>query len=367
MSDKGGIGYDKKMGRYYVSWYHGGKTHKIWFYNGIPMHARDTAERLRSVMRGDEERGVFRIEKFINSRSEVSPFIDKWLENVISKKAPSTHDYYSRLMEKHVKPFFDARRVSLQEIDYGLLMELKFGLTLAESSQYTLFKVIKSFMLYAQKIGRIQAMPVFPGADDYNIDEKPIQWLPEDRQAKVIEAIPEKHQPIFWFLKYHLRRPAEACALHKSDFDGEMFVVHRTFSRGILMNRTKTKHITYLPCVEAYKPILREYRQREYQMSSPYFFVNPDGKTDGQHYTVERLRRYWNKACKKVGEDIQFYSGTKHSSASQLINEYWMNQHDVQLALNCSPNTVSKYAKVEVSARAAVLNKAFKTKIRKAK
>ena len=81
-----------------------------------------------------------------------------------------------------------------------------------------------------------------------------------------------------------------------------------------------------------------------------------------KHYTAENLRRIWNRACVKVGEHIKFYSGTKHSSASQLINEYGMNKFDLQLAMDCSSNTVNSYANVEVSARKAILDKAFRNK-----
>ena len=46
----------------------------------------------------------------------------------------------------------------------------------------------------------------------------------------VIGAIPLRDQPIFWWLKYTLRRPAEAMALLKEDFKDGMFTVHRSFS-----------------------------------------------------------------------------------------------------------------------------------------
>ena len=74
----------------------------------------------------------------------------------------------------------------MNEIDYDMLMELKASLTLLENSQRTLFKIIKHGLLYAKKTDRIQELPVFPSADDYDIEEKPIQWLPENRQVGVV-------------------------------------------------------------------------------------------------------------------------------------------------------------------------------------
>ena len=79
----------------------------------------------------------------------------------------------------------------------------------------------------------------------YNIVDPIIKWLPEEQQIKVINAIPEEHQPIFWWLKYHLRRPSEAAALHRCDYDKEQdaFIIRRTFSNNQLVQHTKTHKI----------------------------------------------------------------------------------------------------------------------------
>ena len=42
------------------------------------------------------------------------------------------------------------------------------------------------------------------------------------------------------------------------------------------------------------------------------------------------------------------------------MNEYGMNKHDVQIALDCSMGTVNSYARAEVSARKAILDRAVK-------
>ena len=84
-------------------------------------------------------------------------------------------------------------------------------------------------------------MPLFPEEKKYNIVDPIIKWLPEERQIKVIRAIPEIHQPIFWWLKYHLRRPSEAMALHRCDYDKDQdgtdaFVFKSDFGRSTLLN-----------------------------------------------------------------------------------------------------------------------------------
>ena len=93
-------------------------------------------------------------------------------------------------------------------------------------------------------------MPLFPEAKKYNIIDPIIKWLPEERQLKVIKAIPEEHQPIFWWLKYHMRRPSEAMALQKIDYDKgqDAFIIRRTFSAGKMIEQTKTKRQHLIPC-----------------------------------------------------------------------------------------------------------------------
>lgn len=78
----------------------------------------------------------------------------------------------------------------------------------------------------------------------------------------------------------------------------------------------------------------------------------------GKHYSHRMLSDLWKNACKRVGESIGLYTGLKHSSCSQLINEYGYSIHDVQMATDHSRlDSVKKYAKVELSARKAILEK----------
>jgi hypothetical protein len=44
-------------------------------------------------------------------------------------------------------------------------------------------------------------------------------------------------------------------------------------------NRTKGKKVHYIPCVDAFKPIAEVVRRGKGWLSSPFFFVNTNGKT----------------------------------------------------------------------------------------
>lgn len=77
---------------------------------------------------------------------------------------------------------------------------------------------LHAFLDYAKRSRRIVAMPSFPKKNAYQLVPVKIIWFPEARQLAILEKISEEHQPIFYFLKYHLRRPTEAMALKREDF-----------------------------------------------------------------------------------------------------------------------------------------------------
>jgi len=142
------------------------------------------------------------------------------------------------------------------------------------------------------------------------------------------------------------------------DFDGESFIIRRSFSNKQLIERTKTGQIHYVPMVDEFRPYLDRMRKRTNHILSHFFFVNPSSKMPGKHYSHRMLSDLWKKACKKVGESISLSPGLKHSSCSQLINEYGYSIHEVQMATDHARlDSVKKYAKVELSARKAILEK----------
>jgi integrase len=182
--------------------------------------------------------------------------------------------------------------------------------------------------------------------------------LPEDRQIKIIEAIPIEHQPIFWWLKYHLRRPSEAMALHRDYLKEEgAFHIRRTFSAKQLIEQTKTKWQHLIPCHSDFKKIMLKMPVR---IDSPYFFVNPNGKLAEKHYQHDYLVDLWHRACQKVGEDIPMYSGFNHSSYSQYINEKGYSLDQVQMITDhACRGSVKRYAAVQLEAKRRLLEGKF--------
>jgi integrase len=359
---KGSIGYAANVNRWYVAWYDetAQKTRKIYKYKGQYLYDRRIAEKLLSVMQGDAENGTFFIEKYTHAECDVIPYLRKWLESVKGTLSPATYKDYRNSIENHLVPFFQSRNIELQEIQYDTLMELLVGINRDGKGKLNVMYCLHACLDYAWRSRRISIVPPFPKRKAYNIVEPVIEWLPSERQEKVIAAIPLEHQPIFWWLKYHLRRPSEAMALHKEDFNNGEFIVSRGFSDKQEVDRTKTGEIHRVPMVSEFGPYIEieQGKQKKYGIISPYFFIHSNGKKEGKHYTSGNMNALWKAACKKTGENIEMYAGLKHSTASQLINECGYNMHDVQIAGDWARlDSVKKYSKVEVSARLAILEK----------
>ncbi|MFZ2630907.1 MAG: tyrosine-type recombinase/integrase [Desulfosalsimonadaceae bacterium] len=165
---------------------------------------------------------------------------------------------------------------------------------------------------------------------------------------KIIDAIPEADRPIFLFLKYHLRRPSEACVLKWGDFDeiNQTFIVRRSLSARTIVESTKTKAIHVIPCHGDFLPVLKKLRGVH---PGPYIFVNVRSRFESKRYAIESLNVIWKKACADAGETIDLYSGLKHSSYSQFINEKGLTMGQLQIITDhANIESTKKYAKVEM-------------------
>jgi site-specific recombinase XerD len=346
----GSVHFKADRRQWVVAWSWEGKRHQISRYKGRLMEQTSTnkercqgyrdAQRLLHQMQGDVENGVFRIERFTGKRwTDIIPFLDQWLETKANKK-PATIALYRNFIRNHIKPFFEQHPIQLHEVQLDTLDALRMSLDMNPWSAYLCMSTFKQVLNYAWRSKRIPEVPPFPRKSEYQIQDKPIRWLSSDRQNKVLESIPDEHNPIFLFLKYHLRRPAEAMAMQKTDYNrfNSSFAIRRSISADVVVEATKTGAVHIVPCHAAFKghveKILRE------DANSPFLFVNRLARTPGKRYTHKALALIWRKACKAANEPyIELYAGLKHSSMSQYINEKGLMLAELQM--------ISRHAKIE--------------------
>jgi integrase len=363
---KGSIFYHKNRGYWVVRWYdtltH--RAYNIYAYQGDKMWDRRYAVKLLSIMQArweQHQRGecTFRIEEFTKSGwTDVIEYYELWMKNVTEPGCkPATIKGYWSYFRNWIRPYFERHPVRLHEIQLDTLTGLLNSITLSGKGKYNVMNAFHSMMDYAWRSRRIKQMPPFPKKEKYDIIEPEIRALPEDRQMSVIYAIPEADRPIFLFLKYHLRRPSEACALNWADYDqiNRVFTIRRSVSARRVVKSTKTRAVHFIPChpdFEAYMDALKP------SDIDDYIFKNPRGRMPGKRYTIESLNVLWKKACAATGEDIDLYSGLKHSSCSQYVNEKGLSIYDLQeLTDHARLESVKRYAKVSMARKKEMMRR----------
>jgi len=352
----------KQRDRFVVGVWWRGKQHKITRYKGEPMYHPSIARKCLAVIQGDYENhlaglGSFRIEKYTGKGwTDAIEFFEQWLE-VKAKKKPATVKGYRSYFRCWIKPFFEKYPVMLHEIELDTLDKLLDYIKLSGKGKANVMNCFHGFMDYAWRSKRIPEIPPFPKKEDYGIIEPTIKWLSTERQMAIINAIPDIHRPIFLWLKYHYRRPAEACALMWEDYDAinEVFVVRRSISARRTIESTKTGCEHIVPCHPLYRHVIKGLTVR----LGCNIFQNPHARRPSKRYSNESLNILWRKACESVGERIDLYSGLKHSSCSQLINEMGMALTDVQaLTDHARLDSVKRYAKLGLGRKRELMDKA---------
>ena len=354
---RGSVFCEKDRGRWAVSWPRDGQrgSHIIRRYKGEPMESERLARKCLSLIQSrweEAQQGLcqFRIEEFTQKGwTDVIQYYEQWMHDVIEpKRKPATIKGYWSYFNNWIKPFFQTHKIMLHEIKLDTLTALLNSIKLTGKGKMNVMMALRSMMDYAHRSERIMAIPPFPKRADYNIVEPTIKWLSEDRQMAIINAIPDEHRPIFLWLKYHYRRPAEACALQWRDYDeiNKVFIIRRSISARRIVESTKTGVDHTIPCHPEFEGIIRKMRVG----GAGFIFTNPLSRRDSKRYTNESLNIIWKAACKSVGDTIDLYSGLKHSSCSQCVNEKGMSIYDVQaLTQHKRLDSVRCYAKTDLA------------------
>ncbi len=360
---KGSVLFERDRGYWVVNWPEKGKVHKVRWYKKDRMYHKKYAEAcLRDIQRDYENglagNGSFNIDRYKGKvlYTDVIELFENWLEIIQERRKPATYKGYKSYFKNWIKPFFEQNSIMLHEIQLDTLDKLLSSIKLEPKGRYNVMAAFHRFMVYIKRSRKIQALPDFPEKEDYDLVEPTIKWLPEERQMKIINQIPEEHRPIFLWLKYHLRRPAEACALHREDYDpiANVFIIRRSISARKLVERTKTNAEHVIPCHSIFEDTAKALHRNPGQ----FFFRNPLGRMKGKRYGGYTLNRIWKKACTKVGENIDMYSGLKHSSCSQYVNEKGMSLSELQIITDHARlESVRKYARVEVARKRELMER----------
>ena len=275
--------------------------------------------------------------------------IEKWISNKEqeTQKGALAFSYVDKIKiynRKYILPQFKGKDVrDLRTFD---IKEFSRCLPQRLSPKYTknILDALKNFFNTLVEDEVIEKKPVFPSI---MVPEKPTIWCERETQDKILNAIPEKHRPIFFFLTRQGLRPAEAAVVKWSDIDlaNGTITPQRTLSNRKVIERTKGKTIRTRLLHPTVLAILRAIPRG---LPGVFLFINPNNKKPYQNYTLERI---WKEVCEKVGVNIGLYQATRHSVASMAASSGVSINIIKEVLGHTDIRTTMRYAHLDVLAQ----------------
>ncbi len=353
-----------------VRWPWQGKRHNVNYRNGKKMYIRDHAVMLLGEMRSEVDRGTFSLDKFLRSSGNVTVFLQDWIEQCQHNWGKGTLMGYNSMIRVHLNPFFEKNPILLHEIKPHHIQKLRAEIRkprtdkegnplkpITPKGEKNIVDCLGAALRYAYDNELIDRMPKMPTTDDYGIQDPGPKFITLDRQRKVIEAIPAQHRPIYYWLAYHMRRPSEGMVLKLVDWqeDRLSFLIRRGMSGGVEVEHTKTKDIFECPCRDEFLPILRNLTTA-YPLS-PYVFTCRESRHKDKRYTKEILNRLWNEARDSVGETVELYEGTKHSTMQSYLDDGYDYTQVMEISGHKTLKAVQRYAHSRLERKRDLLNR----------
>ncbi len=278
--------------------------------------------------------------------------IKKWMDDKkkLAERGQLSWSYLNPLkghIDNYILPYFkgkdirDIRTVDIKEFCRQLPERL------SPKTQKNITNALENLFNVLLQDEVIEKKPVFP---KISVPEPAIKWCNREVQDNILNAIPDQHRFVFFFLTRQGLRPAEAVAVKWSDIDlhNGIITVQRTMSNRKIVERTKTR--TVRPRL-LHPEVLDILRSIPRGLPNVYLFINPNS---GKTYLTDSLQRLWKTACKATGADIELYQATRHSVASMAASSGVSIAIIKEVLGHTDIRTTQKYSHVDVLSQSRV-------------
>lgn len=310
--------------RYFIDYHHRGHGRlKIYADRaGNVLSSWEHAERTLSRMRSELDDHTFDPTKYAKKDLKTYLFetrIEAWYSDKTAEvRKGNLSDTYTNYIDRYIRmyytPFF--KDMDVRDIRTFNIHAFYKGLPDTLSLKYVknILSALENFFNTLHRLDVISEKPSFPIV---TVDRRAPKWIGRDLQMKALSYIPTSYRPIFTFLMLQGVRPGEAIGLKVKDIDldNEVMVVNRTYTAARLRERVKSKVFMPRALNPALIPMLRELCRDKL----PEAFVFLNGRS--RHFSDSNLRRFWHIARKAIGIDLTLYEATRHSWATNALND----------------------------------------------
>ena len=364
------VSWREKRKRWEVGFKWEGKTKQYysWVFNGQRFvftqenrHIADEyAAHIRSLMRPNiqgiitfdpgqltgQRRSAFAFERYIQA------FLDDYDQRVLSgDSAEGTVTHFKGYNRLYWQPAF--KGTDVREINAAMIREFYYSLGkkgLSKKYKECIMKPLKRIILQACEDSMITP-PKFPDFKEKKNEQKPVSWVSEDAQDRVINRIAPIHRGIVRICAYHGIRQVEARLLQWTDIDLEMEIMTvRTVKGGV------PRYIKLDPLVVA-----------DIKLVPRAFNHNHVFHWKGAPYKNHQLWRIIRKALDAEGfEHVRPHAFSRHSHATHLLQRGGSSRLAMEILGHSNIQTTERYLHTVMADQEAVQrgsNEKHKTKV----
>lgn len=329
--------------------------------DGRPFYSKQEAQFWLNQIQGEIARGIFDVKFYRKGQVSLrtfSSFAQNWLK--IQEKRFEIGDlsaWYIRDIRRWVEdrfiPFFGD--IELHEIKglhiTNFYYEIAPGLKM--KTRHNILGALHKLLQDAVKQEIIATLPNFPPEfSKSKIPDPDWRWADVETQNQLLSHLDDDAAFFVYFLMSHGARPSEARALQHQDVDTKNKTVtfRRTFSDEIIRH-IKNKKIRTIPVDDIWLEIYNTRRNPE-DLPTAFVFTHK-GKPLAEYWA----RNKWRYARKKAQVQINLYSASRHSIASQAAvrgESLYLLQRFLG---HTDPRTTERYAHVTVNSLKALQRK----------
>lgn len=341
--------------RYYLDLHWKGERLRIFSdSDGFALDSWERSERLLNSIRHQIDSGKFDPREYVSREIKnlrFDNYVQAWLDRQIkrSEQGLLAREYVRKLkgyVQNYLIPALGTR--SIKDILEGHLEDFWLSLPgrLSLKTRHHILTALRKIFSDAFRRRDIGRIPDFPKVE---LDEPEIRVITEDDQERILAQIKclVRHAFFLFLIRTGCRHnEARALRWERVDLKAGVAGIAAAMDGRFYRESTKEKDKRLVPLTD---DLIEALRKLPRNLSGFVFTLN------GRPLTINMIWRTWSLASAAVGIKISPYQGTRHSLATQLLNEGVNEKHIQKLLGHKTRHMMDKYAKMHVETLRQVL------------